>query len=294
MTLKSIVRLLRPHQWVKQLFVVLPLFFSGSLLNLWCWRQAAIAFMAFSAMASAIYCLNDIRDIEVDRRHPKKRYRPLAAGEVSVRSAYALMAGLVMASLGICLLSDAAQELPLMGIVCLYLVLNVAYCLKLKQYAIVDVFIVSLGFVLRVVAGGVASDTWLSPWLISMTFLIALFLAFAKRRDDVVLHQKTGQVTRRNTERYNLDFLNQTLGIIGAVTMVCYIIYTVSPEVEMRMGSRHVYVTSLFVLAGILRYLQVAIVDYKSGSPTKILLRDKFIQGCIAMWIFVFVIIIYL
>jgi len=294
MIVKSVIRLLRLQQWVKQLFVVLPLFFSGSLLDLWCWRQAAVAFMAFSFMASAIYCLNDIRDIEADRRHPKKRFRPLAAGEISVRGAYALMAALVAVSLGICFCSDTAQALPLMCIVCFYFVLNVAYCLKLKQYAIVDVFIVSLGFVLRVVAGGIACNTWLSPWLISMTFLIALFLAFAKRRDDVVLHEKTGRVTRRNTERYNLDFLNQTLGIIGAVTMVCYIIYTVSPEVETRMGSRHVYITSLFVLAGILRYLQVAIVDYKSGSPTKILLRDRFIQGCIAMWILVFIIIIYL
>jgi len=294
MVLKPIIKLLRPHQWVKQLFVVLPLFFSGSLLELWCLRQVAVAFMAFSAMASAIYCLNDISDVEADRLHPKKKYRPLATGEMSVRGAYALMAALVVASLGICLLSDREQALSLTGIVCFYFVLNVAYCLKLKQYAIVDVFIVALGFVLRVVAGGVACGTWLSPWLISMTFLIALFLAFAKRRDDVVLHEKTGRVTRRNTERYNLDFLNYTLGIIGAVTMICYIIYTVSPEVEMRMGSRHVYITSLFVLAGILRYLQVAMVDYKSGSPTKILLHDKFIQGCVAMWILVFVIIIYL
>lgn len=294
MILKSIIKILRPHQWVKQIFVVLPLFFSGSLLDLWCWRQAAIAFMAFSAMASAIYCLNDIRDKDADRSHPIKRFRPLAAGEFSVRGAYALMAALVAASLGFCFLSSAAQRFPLMGIVCFYFVLNVAYCLKLKQYAIIDVFIVSLGFVLRVVAGGVACDTWLSPWLISMTFLIALFLAFAKRRDDVVLHVKTGLVTRRNTERYNLDFLNQTLGIIGAVTMVCYIIYTVSPEVEIRMGSRYVYVTSLFVLAGILRYLQVTLVDDKSGSPTKILLHDRFIQGCVALWIMVFVIIIYL
>ncbi len=276
------------------MFVVLPLFFSGSLLNPWCWQQAAIAFMAFSAMASSIYCLNDIRDIAADRQHPKKRHRPLAAGEISVRSAYFLMVFLVIASLGICFLSDKTHAFPLMQIMCIYFVMNIAYCLKLKQYAIVDVFIVSLGFVLRVVAGGVACDTWLSPWLICMTFLIALFLAFAKRRDDVVLREKTGKAIRRNTERYNLDFVNQTLGILGAVTMVCYIIYTVSPEVEIRMGSQYVYVTSLFVLAGILRYLQVAIVDYKSGSPTKILLRDRFIQSCIVMWILVFAIIIYL
>ncbi len=276
------------------MFVLLPLFFNGSMSDLWRWKQAAVAFFAFSAMAGAIYCLNDIRDVEADRRHPEKRLRPLASGEISVRSAYVLMAVLVVVSVGICFLSDSMRALRLTGVVCFYLALNVAYCLKLKQYAIVDVFIVSSGFVLRVIAGGVACDVWLSPWLLSMTFLVALFLAFAKRRDDVVLHNKTGQVTRRNTERYNLDFLNQTLGIVGSVTMVCYIIYTVSPEVEKNMGSSHVYVTSLFVLAGILRYLQVAIVDVRSGSPTKILLRDRFIQGCIVLWLLAFFIIIYL
>ncbi len=285
---------MRPHQWIKQMFVLLPLFFNGSMSDLWRWKQAAVAFFAFSAMAGAIYCLNDIRDVEADRRHPEKRLRPLASGEISVRSAYVLMAVLVVVSVGICFLSDSMRALRLTGVVCFYLALNVAYCLKLKQYAIVDVFIVSSGFVLRVIAGGVACDVWLSPWLLSMTFLVALFLAFAKRRDDVVLHNKTGQVTRRNTERYNLDFLNQTLGIVGSVTMVCYIIYTVSPEVEKNMGSSHVYVTSLFVLAGILRYLQVAIVDVRSGSPTKILLRDRFIQGCIVLWLLAFFIIIYL
>ncbi len=276
------------------MFVLLPLFFNGSMSDLWRWKQAAVAFFAFSAMAGAIYCLNDIRDVEADRRHPEKRLRPLASGEISVRSAYVLMAVLVVVSVGICFLSDSMRALRLTGVVCFYLALNVAYCLKLKQYAIVDVFIVSSGFVLRVIAGGVACDVWLSPWLLSMTFLVALFLAFAKRRDDVVLHNKTGQVTRRNTERYNLDFLNQTLGIVGSVTMVCYIIYTVSPEVEKNMGSSYVYVTSLFVLAGILRYLQVAIVDVRSGSPTKILLRDRFIQGCIVLWLLAFFIIIYL
>lgn len=127
-----------------------------------------------------------------------------------------------------------------------------------------------------------------------MTFLVALFLAFAKRRDDVVLHQETGLITRRNIVRYNIEFMNQVLGLIGAITIVCYIIYTVSPEVETRLGSQYVYVSSVFVLAGILRYLQVAIVDVCSGSPTKILMHDHFIQACVVLWIAVFIIILYL
>lgn len=294
MNAKYIIILARPEQWVKNFFVALPLFFSGALLDLEEWSRTVIAFFAFSFMASAVYCLNDIRDIESDKAHPRKCVRPLASGKVSVQTAWLLMAVLIAASCATCFLPGSGQSLSVLGVVFFYLALNIAYCLRLKQYAIVDVFIVSFGFVLRVAAGGFACDIWLSPWIILLTYLIALFLAFAKRRDDVALRERTGLITRKNTVRYNLDFLNLTLGIIGAVSIVCYILYTVSPDVEARMGSRYVYTTSIFVLAGILRYLQVSIVDTKSGSPTKILLHDRFIQTCIALWLLLFLIIIYL
>lgn len=289
-----IIKLIRPEQWVKNLFVALPLFFSGSLLDGWSWRQTAIVFIAFSLMASSIYCLNDIMDIEADKTHPKKCLRPLASGKVSVKSAWLVMIGLIITSCGCCLLLNSNQTFIVIGIIAFYLFMNIAYCLKLKQYAIIDVFIISFGFVLRIAAGGFACDIWLSPWIVSLTFLIALFLAFAKRRDDVVLRESTGKVMRKNTVRYNLDFLNQTLSIIGSVTIVCYILYTVSPDVETRMSSKYVYVTSIFVLAGILRYMQASIVDIKSGSPTKILLHDRFIQCCVILWLLSFLVIIYL
>ena len=291
---KSILRLLRPTQWVKNGFVFVPLFFGGELLDMECWKAALWVFLAFSLMASSIYCLNDIRDVEADRAHPRNRFRPIASGDVSVKSAYAIMVCLIFGALSIPLLGNGVHNLDVAFILVLYLVLNILYCLKLKQYAIVDVFIVSLGFVLRLISGGVACDIWLSPWIICMTFLLALFLAFAKRRDDVVLHDTTGVVSRKNILRYNIPFMNQVLGIIGSITIVCYIIYTVSPEVEHRLGSGYVFVTSIFVLAGILRYLQVSIVDLKSGSPTKILMKDRFIQYCILCWLFVFAIILYL
>ncbi len=233
-------------------------------------------------------------DAEVDRQHPKKRLRPIASGEISEGVAYTIMTILVIISFALCWMLGRNQRLLVACIIGLYFILNLAYCLRLKHYAIIDVFIISLGFVLRLCAGGQACNIWLSPWIVSMTFLIALFLAFAKRRDDVVIRETTGQVTRDNTVRYNLEFMNQTLGLIGAITIVCYIIYTVSPDVVERMGSGYVYITSIFVLAGILRYLQVAIVDAGSGSPTKILLSDRFIQACVLMWILVFVTIIYL
>lgn len=290
----DLIRLLRPQQWLKNGFVFLPMFFGGRLLDVQCWVEAIVAALSFSFAASAVYCLNDIKDVEADRLHPKKCLRPLASGNVSVTQGFGLLIASVVTSLAIAIFGASQTGGSLALLVALYLAINVAYCLKLKQYAIIDVFIVSIGFVMRVIAGGVACDIWLSPWIIAMTFLLALFLAFAKRRDDVVLYQSGAPVTRANTLRYNLDFLNQTLGILASITMVCYIIYTVQPDVVERMGSQYVYVSAVFVLAGILRYLQLAIVDARSGSPTKVLVRDRFIHLCIACWLTTFLVVIYL
>lgn len=290
----SLIRLLRPQQWLKNGFVFLPMFFGGRLLDIHCWFEAIVAALAFSFAASAVYCLNDIKDIEADRLHPKKCKRPLASGNISVAQGVCLLVASVIVSFAVAIFGGGLTGGPLALLLALYIAINVAYCYKLKQYAIIDVFIVAIGFVMRVVAGGVACDIWLSPWIVSMTFLLALFLAFAKRRDDVVLYQSGVPVTRSNTLRYNLDFLNQTLGILASITMVCYIIYTVQPDVVARMGSQYVYISAVFVLAGILRYLQLAIVDARSGSPTKVLVRDRFIQLCIFCWLSTFLIVIYL
>lgn len=288
-----LIRLLRPLQWAKNLFVFIPMFFSGNLLNAEDWVEGSIVFVCFSMVASGVYCLNDLKDVEADRLHPTKRLRPIASGEVSVGAARAIMI-LLMAG-GLSIAWFGLPETPsATAIIASYLLLNIAYCLGLKKFAIIDVFIVATGFVLRILAGGEACGIWVSPWLICMTFLLALFLAFAKRRDDVVLMEREGIVVRKNIVRYNSAFLNQTLGILAAVTMMSYIMYTVSPEVEARLGSQYVFISSIFVLAGILRYLQVAIVDLSSGSPTKILVRDRFIQLTVLGWILTFIAIIYL
>jgi 4-hydroxybenzoate polyprenyltransferase len=155
------------------------------------------------------------------------------------------------------------------------------------------VFIIALGFVLRILMGGVATGIYISHWIILMTFLLALFLAFAKRRDDVAIYETSGVKARKNIDRYNLDFMNQAITVVASVTMVCYIMYTVSEDVVARMGSHYVYVTAIFVLAGIIRYLQVTIVDVKSGSPTRVLMKDRFVQACVAGWLLTFAIILY-
>jgi len=186
------------------------------------------------------------------------------------------------------------NRLPVMGVIMFYWLLNLAYCAELKKHAIIDVCVVAFGFVLRILAGGVATETVLSQWIVLMTFLLTLFLSFAKRRDDVLRLQETGEAPRRNTSRYNLTFINQAITITASVTLVCYIMYTVSPEVKANFHTDYLYLTSVFVLLGLLRYIQLAVVDKKSGDPTKVLLRDRFTQLIVLAWGLSFLVIIYL
>lgn len=292
--MKDLLLLLRPHQWVKNCFVFLPLFFNGDLNNLELFLDALVAFVAFCLIASSIYCFNDIYDVEADRKHPQKRMRPIASGKVSVSQAYCLMGILFLGSILVVCLGLPNSRLETMSVLTLYFLMNIAYCVRLKNIALLDVFVIAVGFVLRILVGGMACEIILSHWIILMTFLLALFLAFAKRRDDVVLYQETGVLPRKNVNRYNLDFMNQAITVISAVTMMAYVMYTVSDEVMERFGSHYVYLTTVFVLAGILRYMQITIVDVKSGSPTKVLMKDRFIQLCILGWILAFLILIYI
>ena len=284
--------LIRPHQWLKNIFIFMPLFFDKKLLHFDYLVNALWAFAAFSLAASAIYCLNDIMDIEADKKHPKKRLRPLASGKISKAQAYAMMAFLIIASLAIaCFAFDSKN---LLAIIAIYIVLNIGYCIKLKHIAIVDVFIIASGFCLRVAAGGVATEIWISQWIVLQTFLLALFLAFAKRRDDVVIYNRDGSKARKNINRYNLEFLNNAISIVATMTMMCYIMWCVSEEVIARMGTNQLYITAFFALMGVMRYLQITMVDNKSGSPTKILMKDRFIHFCVAGWVATFLILIYL
>ena len=175
-----------------------------------------------------------------------------------------------------------------------YWLMNIAYCLKLKQFAILDVTIIAIGFVMRVLTGGLATDIWVSHWLVMMTFLITLFLALSKRNDDYRIYEQTGIKPRVSITGYNKSFINEATAIVASVTMVSYIMYTMSEDVIARMGSQYVYLTSGWVLAGLLRYLQNMIVFGLSGSPTKSLVKDHFIQLCIIGWILSFFAIIYL
>lgn len=293
--IKAFVRLIRPHQWIKNVFVLLPAFFGGTLLDVSGITAAVVAFFAFSLTASSVYCFNDIIDVEDDRRHPVKCHRPIASGAISVGMARVLMVLMILLAIALLPLLGSFETMRDVALVLLaYYVLNLCYCARLKQYAILDVCIIAFGFVLRVLAGGFATGTRVSHWLVLMTFLLTLFLSFAKRRDDVLRMNETGKAPRKNTIRYNLTFINQAITITTSVTMVSYIMYTVSPEIVGRFHTDKLYLTSVFVLLGLLRYIQLTVVDEKSGDPTKIMLRDRFIQCVAAAWLFTFLFLIYI
>lgn len=291
--IKDILRLIRPKQWIKNMFVFIPMFFAGELFDLHSLYLCAVTFLAYSLMASSIYCYNDIVDADADRRHPVKCHRPVASGAVSVRLAYTLMAFLAVLSVAVVLLLPPEVMANVLAVVLFYYLLNLSYCSKLKQYAIVDVCIVAFGFVLRILAGGFACEVTPSNWLVIMTFLLTLFMSFAKRRDDVLRMNETGEPPRKNTVRYNLTFINQAITITASVTLVCYIMYTVSPEVTERFDTPYLYLTFVFVLLGLLRYIQIAVVDKKSGDPTKVILHDHFSQMIVVAWVLSFLLMIY-
>ena len=291
--IKSILRLTRPKQWIKNMFVFIPMFFGGELFDLHSVWLAVLTFFAFSLVASSIYCYNDIVDIDADRNHPVKCLRPIASGEVSIRLGYILMTLTFCLGMGVLLLLPPEVMSQVMAVIVFYYVLNLAYCSKLKQFAILDVCIVAFGFVLRILAGGFACELALSNWIVIMTFLLTLFMSFAKRRDDVLRMNSTGEAPRKNTVRYNLTFINQAITITASVTLVCYIMYCVSPEVSERFDTPYLYLTFVFVLLGLLRYIQIAVVDEKSGDPTEIILRDHFSQIIVVAWLLSFLLMIY-
>ena len=292
--MKHYMQLLRPLQWLKSSFVFAPIFFSNNLLKPDYFCPTLIVFVSFCLISSSIYCFNDLKDAEADRNHPKKCHRPIASGKVSVKGGYTMMIICLIVAFALLPLAKSVNAFYLYIIIGGYWLMNIAYCMKLKQYAIIDVSIIAIGFVMRVLIGGFVADIWVSQWLVLMTFLLALFLALTKRSDDFSIFEQTGNKPRVSITGYNKEFINEAIAIVSAITMVCYIMYTMSEEVIARMGSQYLYLTSGWVFVGLLRYMQKTIVYCESGSPTKSLVKDHFIQFCILGWLASFFVIIYL
>jgi 4-hydroxybenzoate polyprenyltransferase len=282
------IMLLRPHQYVKNIFIFAPLFFAGKVTDAHLLWNTIITFIAFSLTASSLYVLNDYTDVSEDREHPVKRDRPLASGAVTKRTALSLMTVLFVAGTGLAFIQGSGLLMIILG----YAALNVAYSFGLKHIPLLDIFIIAIGFVLRLFAGGVVTGIELSKWIIMMVFLLALFLALAKRRDDVLLSSR-GRNIRRSIDGYNLELVNGGMTIMASVIVVSYVMYALSPEIILKFHTDRLYFTSVFVLFGTLRYMQITLVEEGSGEPTRVLLGDRLLQITIIAWLLSFMMIIY-
>lgn len=293
--MKQYLKLIRIEQWVKNLFVFVPLFFSGKITDINLFYKSSFAFIIFSITASSIYIINDYMDIESDRKHPEKKNRPLASGAIAKSSAVILLLSFIsLVVLGI-FLGYFYLKINLMVqfsiIIGTYFLMNLAYTFKLKHVAIVDIMIISIGFVLRVLAGGYITGLIITQWAILLTFVLALVLAIGKRRGELINAQVTGK-TRKALDGYNIQFADIALSISCALAIVCYLMFTLSPEVQARFHPR-VFYTVIFVMFAFLRYLQQTLVYNKTESPTKIVYKDRYIQITLALWMVVFLYQIY-
>lgn len=272
--LMSLLLALRPKQWTKNLLVPASLVFAlgdrHQHLGLsvgWATLQAVLLFCAVS---SGIYLLNDLRDVRLDREHPIKRKRPIAAGELSIGAA--LVAALILLAGG---LSGGFALRPALGwVLSGYVVMQIAYTFGLKRVALVDIFVIAAGFVLRALAGAVAIDVPISPWLLLCTLLLALFLALCKRRHEKVVLQDLGASTRESMAGYHAKLLDQLIAVVSAATIVTYSIYTLWPETVEKFGTSMLGFTIPFVLFGLFRYLDLVYRHEKGDRPEQILLTD--------------------
>lgn len=271
-------KLLRPGQWVKNLVVFTGLIFSANFTNVALLLKAVATFIIFCALSGSCYVINDIFDIESDKRHPQKKTRPLACGEISISCALFFAIILALFSLGISFLLDVYLGFTALA----YFLLIFLYSIVLKHFAIVDVMVVSLGFVLRAVAGGVAVKALVSPWLLLCSFLLALFLVLGKRRYELTAFGQETLWHNRTFGQYTRNFLDQLLNIVASSTLIAYSLYTFTAKTSV-IGP-DMMLTIPFVLFGIFRYLAL-INEGQGGRPELILIRDKAIIVNIILWI---------
>ncbi len=283
------VRALRPHQWVKNGFVLAALVFSRKLTDMAAVVDSLTAVAAFCAIASSIYLVNDIADFERDRVHPKKRDRPIASGAVKRRTAgvMALLLAPVGLGLGFWLNSRTGLTLGVYG------VMNLAYSFRLKHMVLLDVFIIAAGFLLRVSAGAFAIDVGISPWLLLCTFFVSLFLAFCKRRHELESLGADAADHRGILAEYSTGFIDKMISALAAMTTMSYALYTIDPAVMRKLGTDALVVTLPLVLFGVFRYLYLVHRHGLGGSPTEVALTDRSVQVIVGLYVALTVVFIY-
>ena len=286
---RAVLVSLRPHQWTKNLVVFAALAFSKHLFELVPVLRASLAFLLFCGLSGAVYLLNDLADLERDRRHPLKRLRPLASGVLSPRAAGVIAAVLAFACLGVSLVLGR----PFAACAFAYAALNLLYSFRLKEVVIVDVLCVSLGFVLRAVAGGKAVGVAISDWLVICTILFALFLTLAKRRHELTSLGQEASGHRKILAEYSPYLLDQMINVVTSSCLVAYAFYTTAPETREKFQTDRLSWTIPFVLYGIFRYLYLVHQKEKGGSPTDVLLTDRPLLAAVALWGLAVVIIVY-
>ncbi len=251
--------------------------------------KTVTGFALFCLLSSSVYILNDVLDVESDRKHPLKSNRPIARGDIRISTAIILFVILAIISLGLSFWLSPAFALIALG----YFILNLLYSLYLKHVVIIDVMCLALGFVLRAVAGAVVIDVVISTWLIVCTTLLALFMGFGKRRHELMLLENQATEHRKILSEYSLYFLDQMISVVTASTVIAYAFYTLSPEVESKLGTTHMDLTIPFVLYGVFRYLYLIHRKEGGGSPTQMFLNDKPILVNIILWLISVVLIVY-
>ena len=278
-------RLIRINNWIKNVIIFLPIFFAQEIFQFSKLIELGLTFIAFSFVTSSIYILNDILDIDEDRNHPLKMKRPLASGLIQMNTA--AMIGVVLFGIGTAYFYLFSPET--LVIILIYVAMMIGYCYKFRKIAIIDVLIISSGFVLRLFIGSSISETPSSFWIIIMIFLLALFIAFSKRRDDIINRNESG---RGSLDGYNISFVNTSISVLVPIIIVSYLLYCTSDENIIRVGE-NLYITTVFVITGFLRYLQLVFVNKKGGDPIQILFNDLGIQFSIVGWISTFGYLLY-
>jgi len=285
-----IFELIRPKQWVKNLFVFAPILFAGKLMDLPMLLTNILAFASFCCVSSSVYVLNDIIDVESDRVHKKKRYRPIAAGYVSIKQAKILFVFLIA------LTAVLSSMLPVLFLITIsaYLVNNLLYSFKIKNVVLLDVFSISIGFILRVIAGAVAIDVSVSSWMIITTIFISLFLGISKRRAELSgPNQDNLEKQRKVLSDYDVIFVDQLNTIAATGTIISYALYTVSEKAVNAFHSDKLIYTTPFVLYGIFRYLYLLHQKNLGESPTQIVTKDVPIIINSLLWLITCAVIIY-
>ncbi len=291
MKLLSAFRLLRPHQWIKSVFVVTPLFFSERLFEFSSIYHTGVTVVLFCFASSSVYIVNDIFDVEADRAHSEKRLRPIAASDVSIPQALTILCCLIGSMAAIITWGGLSPMVAVLA--ALFLGVNLAYSSRFKRVALIEMFFVASGYIVRVMAGSFAVDRMPSQWVIVCAGTLSMLIVVGKRREEVARNSEFSSL-HPPYNKYSLAFLDKVVVVLASMTLVAYLLFTVSEYASQRFNSPYVMLTSVLVALGIFRYMQIIVDETGASSPSSLVIRDKTLLFSIGGWLATFYILMYL